>query len=167
MGDRGPLGIVVLVAAAALATVLGTVRWLDTRGLRITETSCAWDAERGGYVATLTVENTDPLYKLVQTNVQGRFRPTEGREWPHRRIKTQYEAFTQPVQLIVNPHATATAGTVFAIPGVEAFQCRARVKIVGQERFAEPPDPAVVGAVGESGQGQMPRRLPGRRRLGF
>lgn len=167
MGDRGPIGVVVLVATAALATVLGTVRWLDTRGLRITETTCAWDAERGGYVATLTVENRDALYKLVQATVQGRFRPPEGRDWPHRRIKTQYEAFTQPVQLIVNPHATATAGTVFTIPGVENFRCETRAKIVGQERFREPPDQAVVDAVSQTGQGQAPRRLPGRRRMGF
>lgn len=163
MGDRGPIAWVVVTMIAALATVLLTVRWLDTRGLRIVDSGCAWAPDRGGYVATVTIENRDALYKVVQTTVQGRFRPTEGRQWPHPSLRTRYEAVTQPVQLLVTPRTTATTETLFAIPGVEAFRCEARAAIVGQQRFTEPPDPAVLDAMSAPAQGAggspMRRRL--------
>lgn len=141
--------------------------WLSARGLEVSATACAWDPAQSAYVATVTVRNTEEKFKVAELSVQGRFRPGEGRDWPHHTIRTRYSSVTQPLVVALGPQETATEQVAYTIPSAEAFECSANVRIGRQEKFDQEPSSEVLDAVtGELGQ-RTPSARRGFRRRGL
>ena len=112
-------------------------RWFSASGVRIEDRACAWDGDRQRYRATVTLQNNQPIMKVVSLKIQGHFRPPTGRQWPSNRHKAHYADVSKASSVILEPRGSALAAVEFTLPGVEAFDCRADVSIVGQEKFRD------------------------------
>ena len=134
--------LVALLLLGAGASVFVITAWLEHRGLRILGASCAWDPSANAYVAQLSVENTETVYKRTDFQVQARLTPPPGRRWPSALLQDRLEATSQQVMISLGPEATATKEVRFLIADVEGFACRARVWAGRSERFTHPPPSA-------------------------
>jgi hypothetical protein len=103
-------------------------------------------------VASVTVRNREPVFKLVTLRIQGRFRPPRGARWPSATVQARYEAVSQRLDVMVGPSGEARDAVRFQLPGVEGFLCTAHPILAGQERFASEPDPAGVDAWRRNGR---------------
>lgn len=130
-----PIAIVLVITyGGRLMTLSG---WLASRGTRITGSSCAWDASAGIYMVTYRVQNDEPMFKTLSVNVQGRFRPQPGQEWPHPSVQREYAATTKTVSPTLGPSQSAQQRVAFSIPGANAFSCSTRIAVGMQEKFTE------------------------------
>ena len=139
--------LVMLFCATAMALVLTAAGWLAGRGLEIPEVACRWDPSQGAYIASMEVANREDLYKVASFRVQARLKPPAGQRWPHRLVKAQYESISQQFALSLAPRETVRHQAGFPVPGVEGFQCAAKAWIGQQEKFSEPPNPAILDAM--------------------
>lgn len=138
-----------IAAIFGMSAIILASNWLSARGVRILEARCAWEEASGTYVAGVTAQNPDDLFKLVELSIQGRFRPPPGERWPHHAIRARHESQTHQVVLFLEPERTAEQQTAFMIPGTHGFLCDAHVRIGRQERFAERPSDEVLEAVSQ------------------
>lgn len=159
--------VMLVCGVFGMSWIILASNWLSARGLEVSGVSCAWDAESRQYVARLNVRNTEEQYKVAEMSVQGRFKPPAGQSWPHPTLRAQYAAVTQPVVVALAPNASETEQAVFAIPGTEAFECSAKVRIGRQERFETEPSHEVLDAVTTQLGQRSPSLRRGFRRRGF
>lgn len=135
--------IVVGVLAAAMGAVVAS-QMVAEHGTRVVRSECGWDAAANEYRARFTLRNHEHIYKLVEVNVQGRFKPQPGGRWPSESLKFRYEAVTHTTGLIMDPGSDAIGEERFSVPGAPGLLCSARVTVSRQERFDErPPDDLV------------------------
>ena len=130
--------IVVVALAATIGAVLASQKVAE-HGTKVVQSECRWDAEAGDYVARFVLHNGEDQYKLVDLDVQGRFRPQPGARWPSESIKFRYEAVTHSSGVMIDPQGDSVGVERFSIPGAPGLLCSARVTVSHQERFAERP----------------------------
>ncbi len=111
--------------------------WVASKGTRITDPACAWDPTMETYLVTCHVRNDEPLFKTLSINVQGRFRPQPGQEWPHPSVQREHAATTKTATLTLDPSQSAQPRVSFSIPGANAFSCSTRIAVGVQEKFTE------------------------------
>ena len=129
----------------------------STRGTRLIGTQCAWDQSSGQYLASMTVRNTEALWKLVDYRIAMHLKPGQGQRWSHPDIKRAYETLSSREIFLLEPEKEWTQTAHFDVPDVEGFACTANVTPGWQERFAERPAESTLQALAQREQpGGMP-----------
>ena len=138
--------------------------WYSTRGTRILDTQCLWDAQQGAYTASFSVRNEQNVWKLVDYQVSIHLKPPAGRQWSHPRVKQAYETVSNRTIFLIGPGGETTQAVSFPIPDAANFECTVKVHPGWQERFAEEPSDSTIDAImsRESPSAPAPRGL-GRR----
>ena len=139
--------LLILTAFFGMGGLLLGSNWIATRGVDVVQNVCAWNETRSAYVATLTVRNRGPVFRLVSFHVQGHFRPGRNQQWPHETIRRQYEDVSQMSSLLLTPGATTDDQVLFNIPGGNRYVCRVAAKVSQQAQFKERPGADVVKAI--------------------